>query len=167
MHLYEEYAFRHSIKYNFIKHTKKSITLLKQGRDLFVFDIELLKNQNSPDKYIFKLNNNESFVEVHEYQNYLQSFIKNSLFYAIEDEQEAFLSFWKLFVIRNEVYFLENYNINYLYDSLNSDLDFDHKKQLIIIILKELDLIKKWSEFEFYMKNYSYYLAKLINQGVV
>jgi hypothetical protein len=175
MHLYQEYLTRKKIDKELIRYADKSLIFINDLSNK-VLIIEKKVSNNGPNKFVFLklkpdkgfLRSFESFeVEWDEYENYIyKNLISNKN--AILDSEDVFIFGWQLFVSCNDSFF----SSNICYEKLYSTIDYSLSKQdkinninnFIIFLNSDYKTIyNSWLIMKKNIDNYSYWLARLVN----
>jgi hypothetical protein len=178
MYIYEEYAKRtnynidHLVRYN-----SRSFVFLKKDH-YNLLSISKICSNNQPCRFFIQESEPSSIsrklnvkyildLEFEEYENYIIENLKSKK-NSICDPDLVFIIGWKTFLIYNDFVLGENISPNLIYPTLDESISNSKK---IKNINKFSELLKKefcsvyysWKTIEDNIKNYSYWLAKIIN----
>lgn len=171
MYIYEEYAKRKNINIDFLAryHQKSCVFLNKNYK---IIDISKVYNNNvhpsffriiesEPDRNSRGLKSNY-FVDLNfeEYQDYIDKNLKSKN-NCLEDPKKIFNFGWNVFLISNEIELEKKISPNLIYSAFD---DLENRKKLLEILKNEFyHIYFSWLDIEERIKNYSYWLSKIIN----
>ena len=174
MHLYQEYFNRKKIDKELIRYANKSIIFTSDFYRALV--IEKKVSSVGPNKFVFLslkpdkgfLKSFESFeVEWDEYENYICKNLKSKK-NAILDSEDVFIFGWQLFLSCNDSFFSSNICCETLHSTIDCSLSKKDKinniNNFIFFLNSDYKIIyNSWLIMKKDIDNYSYWLARLVN----
>jgi hypothetical protein len=175
MHLYQEYFNRKKIDKEQVRYADKSIIFTNDLSNKVLL-IEKKISNVGPNKFIFlKLKPNKGFlrsfesfeIEWDDYEDYIYKNLKYKK-NAILDSEDVFIFGWELFISCNDSFFSDNICYKTLYSTINRSLSKCDKikniNNLISILNSDYKIIyNSWLIMQKDIDNYSYWLARLVN----
>lgn len=158
MRIFEEYLYRHNIDVPVIEHCSRGVLVLKNEVIINIFwqnqknTIGFYRFNECKLKYNYIRPFNFNKIYWHDYENFLKNWIANNDNIALFDKNEVFYFFCKIFLKCNKIKSCEI------------------EKRCIESCIKKSNskfLLSSWQCYKNYMNNYSYWLAKIVNQSVL
>lgn len=171
MYIFEEYISRIKIKDNIIRYSEKSIVFLYNN---YYEIIQINKILNSGKFQFIRKNLFDSFrndiieIDWNDYENYINNNLR-SIRNALENKEDIFIANWEIFLIKNQKHLCDNYGHNFIYKTIDLSLSKKERIENILFFISFLksnfDLIyNSWENSNSFLKNYSYWLAAIINE---